>query len=260
MLKTNGLIGFHAGYVLLAVLLSGCSTTRVHSNVEDGQTRMYSASVVVRPESWQSESRPNWRHGVEFAYEHQSGSGSQNLKQNEYIQYGSAPQFDGPQIVAHDASVDHAHIGYNSLLRFGQHFELEPSIGLAHDTISVDTKGLVTTTAPATAYSTESLRQSITGVTLGVVPRYKFNQYVGVEVAVRFGVGYASRSDSLSSFSNSNSGTTEIINPSLVFTPTKNLMFSIGYVDRTQYVETDVSHSNLDLSFRGASAAVRLIF
>jgi hypothetical protein len=236
-------------------ILHGCSTNRVHSEVDDSQTAMFSGTLIVRPDSWRSESGRRGQGGVEFGYEHQSGSGTQDLKIDEFVQYDPDTQLPGPQTISHRASIDHGHIAYNRLWIFNNHFQLEPSIGLAHDEIRIDTMGQV-----SAANTTVSLKQSITGITVGVIPRWYFNRYFGVEIPVRFGIGYASRADSLGQLSDSKNGTTEMINPSLLFCPAKNVALSVGYVYRDQYVETNIAESNLDLNFRGVSAAIRVSF
>jgi len=181
----------------------------------------------------------------------------------EYVQYDPAVQLIGPQRISHDATVDHAHIAYNRLMSFGSYFQLEPSIGIAHDEVNIDSNGTGTylNTSTTSSNTTVALRQTLTGITLGIIPRWYFNHYFAIEIPVRFGVGYSSRTDSANgTFSNRNNGITELINPSLVFCPSKNVALSVGYVDREQHVETDIAKSNLDLSFRGVSAALRVTF
>ena len=242
-------------FVLLGSALQGCSTTQVHSTVNDSHAAQFSGAVVIRPESWRPESERRGWGGVEFEYEHQSGSGTQNLQTDEYVEYVPYTQLLGPQTISHQASVDHEHIGYNRLWIFNRHFQLEPSISVSHDEISIETSGQVSGTS-----ATTSMKQSITGIALQVVPRWYFNRFVGVEVPVRFSIGYASRGESLSFLSGHNNGTTIMFTPSLVFSPVRNVAFSIGYVDREQSVETDLDQSNIDLSFSGVNAAIKVTF
>jgi hypothetical protein len=252
------------GMLLLPACLgiSACSTTQVHSTVDDNEAPMISTTFIIRPESWRPVSERKGWGGVEVGYEHQAGDASQNIKNNEFIAYDLENQFKAPQAVHHDASVDHAHLAYNRLFSFGPNFQLEPSLGIAHDNIYIETKGVVTNVRSAESLGTLAIRyhQSVTGITAGVIPRWNFNRFLAVEVPLRIGVGFASREDSLSTFSSRNNGITEVINPTFVFRPVKNISLGIGYAARSQHVETSLDESNLDLDFQGFSAALRVTF
>jgi len=251
------------GVVLSALAVtSGCSTTRVHSMVDDDQAPMIATTIIFRPESWRPVSgRKGWG-GVEVGYEHQSGDGVQDIHNSEYISYDLDNRFNGPQTVRHQASVDHSHVAYNRLFEFGPHFQLEPSLGIAHDSIYIETTGMVTYAPSAQQRGSQMIRyhQSITGITGGIIPRWTFNRFFAVEVPMRIGVGFASRADSLGSLSKEDNGVTEVINPTLVFRPVKNVSLGVGYAVRSQHVETSVDESNLDLDFQGFSAAIRVTF
>jgi len=251
------------GIVLIVSCLHGCSSSPVHSSVDDSRANMISGTLIIRPESWRSDSDRRGHSGIELGYEHQSGKGTQSLKTNEFVQYGSDVRLNGPQKLSHDVSVDHAHIAYNRLMSFGSHFQLEPAIGIAHDEVNIESNGMGSFLNNNTTGDTKiGLRQTLTGVTLGVIPRWNFNHYFAVELPIRFGAGYSSRTESVTGTfsSHSNNGLTEMINPSLVFYPSKNVALSVGYIDREQSVETAITKSNIDLSFSGVSAAIRVIF
>jgi len=245
-----------AGVLMFALVTQGCSTNNrlVHSNVEDRRATLIAASVVVRPESWRSESERRGQGGIEFGYEHQSGTGTQLLKDNQYLQYTGATQIVGPQRVNHDVTIDHGHIAYNRLFSFGDHFQLEPAIGLAYDAIKATAVGTIT------GSNSLSLREDIYGITVGVTPRWNFNRFIGVELPVRLGLGYATRSKSISFFSSHDNGITSVMSPALVFHASPNVSISAGYTMRSQNVETDLQQSNIDTSFDGAYAAFRVTF
>lgn len=243
-------------------MTTGCSTTRVHSIVDDDQAPMIATTIIVRPESWRPVSERKGWGGVEVGYEHQSGDGVQDIKTKEYISYDLDNRFNGPQAVRHEASVDHGHVAYNRLFGFGSYFQLEPSLGVAHDSIYIKTTGIVTYAPSAQLLGSQTIRyhQSVTGFTAGMIPRWNFNHWFGVEVPMRIGVGFASRADSVSSLSSHDNGITELINPTLIFRPVKNVSLGVGYAVRSQHVETSLDESNLDLDFQGFSAAIRVTF
>jgi len=231
--------------------LSGC--TRTDLKVNDGSAVLVSGTVVTRLDSLKFGSKISSQGGIELSYEHQSGSGTQGLYPSQYITYdqrnsnslhsssGLDPNLTltGPQSVEATARVDHGHVAYNHLFNFSSLFELEPSIGLSYDKADITVLGLT---------DRKEIKQSphALGLTIGIIPRWKFNEHFSVDARVRFGAS-------------GDGDYTMLLNPALVYNISHTIFLSAGYADRRQYIKTENASDNY-FHFSGPSAALRIEF
>lgn len=251
---------FGLAMVFASAGLSGCVHTLTPAKMTDSSSPWSAATLVVRPESWRpTEDKRHWG-GIEFGYEHQSGTGAQDIDADKYVTHDIDNDFIGPQTVHHAVKVDHGHVAYNRLYTFGPHFELEPAWGVAYDSISIRTEGIVKSTISNQVLGRQEIHfhQNVLGATGSITPRWNFNQYFAVEALVRVGVGVASHSDSVSIYTLRNSSFTVVTNPSLVFRPSKNLALSVGYAERAQSIGNREFASPTELEFSGFSATLRV--
>ncbi len=258
--RNNRKMQFGLAMLFASAGLSGCAHTLTSASVDDSSAPLYASTVVIRPESWRpTENKRHWG-GIEFGYEHQSGKGLQDIAGDKYITHDVDNEFIGPQTVHHAAKVDHGRVAYNRLYSMGSHFQLEPSWGIAYDSISIRTEGIVKSTITGNVIGQQAVRfhQNVVGATAGIIPRWNFNQYFAVETPVRASVGLVSHGDSGSVFSARHLGTTVLINPSLAFRPVKNLSLGLGYAIRSQTIGNKGLASRTELDFSGYSATLRV--
>jgi len=190
-----------------------------------------------------------------------SAEDQQTLLANHYVAYGSETQppyrslrLTGPLTLQTTAQIDHAHIGYNYLMLIGNHFQLEPALGVSYDNVRLESVGL---TSPANRIAV-TVHQY--GLSIGITPRWSFNRYIAVEARIRAGIAINK---------DWNSSDTIVLNPAIVLSPTPHIAISLGAVRRdqelshNQYVEAAHSYvdgSDIDMRFDGLSAGLRVIF
>lgn len=242
-------------FLLLAgLLLSACSTP-YPARVNDYNAPLYVASVTIRPESWRNRNPERGGAGIEFEYEHQSGEGKQTIVTPDYLQlepsYGIPVVLNGTQTVHNLSTADHSHIAFNYLFRFGDHFQLEPSVGVAYDTMKLHVYDAVNT-------SLVDVQRNYAGVTAAIVPRWQFNDNFALEGHIRYGIGR---------------GFTISGGPSFVYSPNSHLSLTLGYAWREQSFSGKGGHysvidgtidthatSDIELNYNGANMGLRLNF
>jgi hypothetical protein len=124
-------------------LLAGCGGTSNlrHANIQDNTAPLYIATITVRPDSWRNKNPDRGGVGIEFGYEQQSGEGNQTIVAPTFLQlepsHGNPVVINGTQTLHGSATADHWHIAFNYLFNLGDHFRLEPTAGLAYDTMKL---------------------------------------------------------------------------------------------------------------------------
>jgi len=208
--------------------------------VHDSSAPAFNATLINRPEEMHFGKGKGGRGGIEFAYEHYRGEGTQDIATGRYLSLDQG-RINGPQTVSDTAQVQHGHVAYNLLFSFGRHFDLEPAFGIAYD------KFTATALSRAPGSSELSINGQKWGGLAALTPRWNFNQYFGFEA--RFSLS--------GDFKN-----TEITGSNLAFvlSPSSHFSLKAGYYSRGTQFETPSSHSNVETNFHGFSGGLTLVF
>ena len=238
---------------IVVALMNMMGCTRTDVKINDNSSTLVSGTVVKRLESLKFGSRIPTQGGIEVGYEYQSGTGAQWLYPGQYVTYDQSNSnslrsssalnpnltITGPQTIKSTASVDHGHVAYNHLIKFSPSFELEPSIGLSYDKANI--KVLGETDGKEIELSPHAL-----GLTISIMPRWKFNEWVSLDARLRYGVS-------------GDGDYTTLFNPSLTLNISNAVFLSGGYIERRQYFKTENASDNY-LHFSGPSAAIKIEF
>jgi len=135
-----------------------------------------SARLTWYPQGFETAPRSlNW--GVELEYARGTGRNDQRLASNEYISLGGN-NLQGPQEVHHRAELRYGHLGVTGSQRFGgraSSLEIEWLAGLGAAEFTLVSQSRIAG-SPAL-----SARQGLSGVTLGVGPRWNITNELALE-------------------------------------------------------------------------------
>jgi hypothetical protein len=247
-----GRVAFCTWLISAAVANTASARTLDTIKIDSHESLSSNLAIVVQPQAWKI-GHNRAQGGIEFGYGHQYGAGDQTLATNHYVSYGAENQptyhtleLNGPQL-RNKVKFDHLHLAYDCLISFGDHFQLEPSLGASHDSIKLES-----TSAAPTGRITSSVDQY--GVYAGLAPRWVFNNFVAVEARIK---------GSLALNNNLSSSSTLIVNPALVLRPIKTVAISIGGASRDQYFNGglfDFEGSDVDMGLSGVSVGLRASF
>jgi len=230
------------GATALAVTLSGCECLDKQIldpiNVNDEDTLARTGSMIVRPLTMAMGNHN--QGGVEFNYERYRGHSEQRIDLNHYVETGEGP-ISGPQIIDNTADSESGRIAYNHLLKFGPHFELEPSLGVTYERMTVTTQSRLPNAR------LETIEDKALGLGLSVAPRFVVNEFIAIEGRV----GAIVDEDSDTAFTS---------NMALVLSPIPNIALRGGYYWRDQDIESLPGESDLEIEFEGMLASVTLRF
>lgn len=144
------------------------------------------ATVPAARLSWHSdgpETRPGTSNfGVEVEYAQGSGRSDQQVTGNEYISLGGANLL-GPQNVRHRAELRYGHVALSGITRFrgkASWLELQWVAGLGRTELDLRSESRTTTDPALTA------RYHVTGLALGVGPRWNITEKAALEGRARF--------------------------------------------------------------------------
>jgi len=231
-----------AGAVIWMALLSGCETLDKKVldpiRVNDEDTLARTGSMIVRPPTMAMGSRN--QGGMEFNYERYRGHSEQRIKLDHYIETGEGSLL-GPQIVDNTADSESGRIAYNHLMKFGPHFELEPSLGVTYERL------VVTTQSRLPNSQLQTIDDKALGLGLSVAPRFVLNDFIALEGKVGLTV-------------DEDSDTSTTTNVALVLSPIPSIALRGGYYWRDQDVESIEGESDLEIEFEGFLASVTLRF
>jgi hypothetical protein len=154
--------------------------------------------------------------GMEIEYDRGIGRSSQHLGANEFIQL-DGKTLSGPQDVRHRADVRYGHLAFDLVWRFpgrASRLELEWVVGLGQAQLGLRSESRTLAVDPLVA------KYSLSGVVLGVGPRWNFTDTLALEA----------RAQALSSSPSSDDRfwSREI---ALRYRPVKNVAIRMGYSD-----------------------------
>ena len=231
-----GLILLMRGTVIsaLGALLIGCAVAE-HVRVKDHNSPTASVRVTMRPEALAR--NPESLRGFQLGYERYRAKGTQELQAGQNVYFvPTGPSVTGPDTLHNEATVEQTHLAYTHTFLFGPKFELEPMLGAVY--LRFDT-----TVEPMMAASRPSLRYSGTQFYGGIVPRWRFNDFVALELRV---AATAKRSDI-------NVGGTDF---GVVLRPDRRVGVWLGYSWRSGGGNLDGVSSMIDLRARGPAASL----
>jgi len=220
-----------------AILLSGCETLE-SIRVTDDEALARTGSITVRPETMQM-----GRHsqgGLELNYERYRGKGEQAIALGSYVKINETT-YVGPQTVDNTADSESGRIAYNHLMKFGPHFELEPSLGITYERM------VITTQSRLSNSKAEMIDDKALGLGLTLAPRFVVNRFIAVEAKA----GLMIDEDSDTAFTR---------HIGLVLSPIPNIALRGGYYWRDQELESVEGYSDFKTDFEGVLASVTLSF
>jgi hypothetical protein len=226
---------------VVVALTAGCTTHRTLEEVQlkDDGAASYTGAVYIRPESL-AYGRRGHRGGFEAAYERYRGEDTQEVDRNHYLLLDNV-EISGPQTATTRVKIDHGHIGFNHLLKFGRFYEFEPMLGLSFDRMTMTAQG----SAPGSPLLTEVVERW--GALVAVTPRFNLNKYVGIEARISAGTDFK-RSGVF--------GT----NFSMLLRPVSGLTLKAGYYSRSQEIEPSRYASDLDAGLQGFNGGITFDF
>jgi hypothetical protein len=172
--------------------------------------------------SWHSDgpdTRPGTSNfGVEVEYARGTGRSDQQVAGNEYISLGGANLL-GPQNVRHRAELRYGHLALRGITRFrgGSGLELQWVAGLGRTVLDLRSESRTTADPTLTA------KYQVSGVTLGVGPRWNITNEAALEGRVQV---LWSRAHWSPASSNSEFWYPEV---ALRYRPVKNAALRVGY-------------------------------
>ena len=137
------------------------------------------------------------------------------------------------------ATVEHFHVAYTHLLRYGPNFELEPFVGATRMRFRYAAEPSVSGVRPV-------LNTSRTGVIGGITPRWRFNEWVAIELRVT-----GTNGSGMEGF------TTDA---GLLLSPIPNLSLRLGYSKREHSVRDDLSLTLVEVDAKGPTARLQFDF
>ena len=144
--------------------------------VRDPNTTIPSARLSWYPQGFDTAPRSlNW--GVELEYARGAGRSDQQLAGNEYVSLGGN-NLQGPQEVHHRAELRYGHLGVTGSQRFGgraSSLEVEWLAGLGAAEFTLVSQSRIA------GSPTLSARQGLSGVALGVGPRWSITNELALE-------------------------------------------------------------------------------
>ena len=216
------------------LFLSGCGALSVP--VTDNESPTVSVRAVVRPQPGAGSERTG--AGVEFGYEQYRAKDTRTLATGEVYSLGGV-DVTGPDTLRQQATVSRAHVAWAHLIRFGPYFELEPFLGVARVNFRFKAE-------PVTSLLRPTINTSLTGVIGGVTPRWRFNEWLALELRIT-----ATNGSGMESFST---------DAGLLLSPVPNLSLRLGYSEREQTFHDDFSFRKIEVNARGPSAQLQLQF
>lgn len=225
--------GSAMGLVLLASL-AGCGSVQ-NVPIRDGESPAGSVRATFHGKTGTRPAGP----GVELGYEHYTAKDTQTLAPGESVVLDGG-SFVGPNTLRHKAQMQYGYVAYNHRLRFGEHFELEPFVGVARVYFK-----LRTTPGSGTAVTTMNDRH--TGVIGGVTPRWRFNDWVAVEGRLSY----------LNASTWASGSTYEAV---VVLSPAPQVALRLGYSDRRHDIEPVVSGALSEVNIRARGPVATLQF
>jgi len=186
MMKNASTFAAHPINAAAAILVAACGLVACGNlppapvlkpiEVSDPNTTIPSARLTWYPHGFETAPRSlNW--GVELEYARGTGRNDQRLAGNEYISLGGN-NLQGPQEVHHRAELRYGHLGVTGSQRFGgraSSLEVEWLAGLGAAEFTLVSQSRIAG-SPAL-----SARQGLSGVALGVGPRWSITSEVALE-------------------------------------------------------------------------------
>lgn len=218
----------------LAMTLAGCGSVQ-NVPIRDRESPAGSVRATFHGKT---DGRPAGP-GIEVGYEHYTAKDAQTLAVGESVVLDNA-SFVGPQTLQHKAQMQYGYVAYNHRLRFGEHFELEPFVGVARVHFKLRT-------TPGSGNTVTSLSDRRTGAIGGVTPRWRFNDWLAVEGRLSY----------LNASAWASGATYEA---AVVFSPAPQVALRLGYSDRRHDIEPVLSGAVSEVTVRARGPMATLQF
>lgn len=219
---------------VVLVCLAGCGTQRVPVTDNNSSALALRAAIYTQTAARGEHSGP----GIECGYEGYSAKAARTLALGELFSLGGV-DLVGPDTLRQRATVGRVHVAYTHRLRYGPNFELEPFVGVARVELRYRAEPTNSALRPA-------LNVAQTGVIGGITPRWRFNEWLALELRITGANGR--RTDSFSS------------DAAVVLSPAPNLSLRLGFSEREQSARDEANTSWIEVRARGPSASLLFEF